>query len=198
MSNQPLQAPWLSMDTAPTDGHLVRLLVSFEENSIDDGDEPFATIGQNNFQNDGVDRWQFVGWCWTHDEFTDGQGTPLGWLPMVEDQGTKGDRYRAELYDEVWTKARGMGFPNVTEALTALAQLQSGDAITLDKDAQSILSQCIGAHAFVVAAITKGRPDAALAETRKWVESFREAAETMRHQSGSPAGQNLPQQEADQ
>lgn len=88
MSKQPLPEPWLPMESAPKDGQLVRLLVQFEENAIDDGDEPFATIGQNNFQNDQVDRWQFVGWNWTHDEFTDGLGTPLGWLPMLEEQST--------------------------------------------------------------------------------------------------------------
>lgn len=35
--------------------------------------------------------------------------------------GTRGDQYRAELYDEVWQKARDMGYPNVTAALDALA-----------------------------------------------------------------------------
>lgn len=35
--------------------------------------------------------------------------------------GTRGDQYRAELYDEVWQQARAMGYANVTEALAALA-----------------------------------------------------------------------------
>lgn len=34
--------------------------------------------------------------------------------------GTTSDQYRAELYDEVWQKARDMGYGNVTEALIAL------------------------------------------------------------------------------
>jgi hypothetical protein len=37
---------------------------------------------------------------------------------------TTGDKYRAELYDEVWQKARDMGYGNVTEALTALERLK--------------------------------------------------------------------------
>lgn len=109
MSNQPLPAPWLSMHSAPKDGRLIRLLVSFDENAIDDGDEPFATIGQNNFQNDQVDRWQFVGWNWTHDEFTDGQGTPLGWLPMLDEQSTAARDVLSErnrqIVEKGWTPA---------------------------------------------------------------------------------------------
>ncbi|WP_218567627.1 hypothetical protein [Pseudomonas sp. AOB-7] len=107
MSNQPLPASWLPMESAPKDGRLVRLLVSFEENAIDDGDEPFATIGQNNFQNDQVDRWQFVGWNWTHDEFTDGLGTPLGWLPMLDEQSAAARDVLAERQRQItaegWT-----------------------------------------------------------------------------------------------
>lgn len=38
--------------------------------------------------------------------------------------GTTSDKYRAELYDEVWQKARGMGFGNVTMALDALSKQQ--------------------------------------------------------------------------
>lgn len=74
---------WQPMSTAPKDGSIIRLLVNFEDMSIDDGDGPFATIGQNNFANDGEDRWQVVGWCWEHDHFTDGKGVPIGWLPML-------------------------------------------------------------------------------------------------------------------
>lgn len=37
-----------------------------------------------------------------------------------ENFSTTSDRYRAELYDEVWQKARDMGYGNVTEALLAL------------------------------------------------------------------------------
>lgn len=39
--------------------------------------------------------------------------------------GNDSDKYRAELYDEVWQKARDMGFANVTEALARLKQVSN-------------------------------------------------------------------------
>lgn len=39
--------------------------------------------------------------------------------------GTTSDKYRAELYDEVWQKAREMGYINVTMALVALERLEA-------------------------------------------------------------------------
>lgn len=39
--------------------------------------------------------------------------------------GTRSNKYRAELYDEVWESARSMGFSNVTEALRELAALRA-------------------------------------------------------------------------
>ncbi|AWK98658.1 hypothetical protein C6Y50_01385 [Stutzerimonas stutzeri] len=70
------------MDTAPRDGTLVQLLVEFDEHATEDTDGPAPTIGANNYDNDGEDRWQFAGWCWSHDHFTEGHGTPVGWLPI--------------------------------------------------------------------------------------------------------------------
>lgn len=74
---------WRDMSSAPRDGTLLRLLVAFEENSTED-DQEAATIGANNFENDGEDTWQLAGWCWTHDHFTSGKGEPVGWLPMLD------------------------------------------------------------------------------------------------------------------
>ncbi|NVZ61220.1 hypothetical protein HX867_03920 [Pseudomonas gingeri] len=74
---------WRAMATAPTDGTMVRLLVEFDEHSTED-EVQAATIGANNFDNDEEDVWRFAGWCWTHDHFTEGKGTPLGWLPMLD------------------------------------------------------------------------------------------------------------------
>lgn len=74
---------WLVMATAPTDGTMVRLLVEFEEHSTEDAEQA-PTIGANNFDNDGEDVWRFAGWCWSHDHFTEGKGTPVGWLPMFD------------------------------------------------------------------------------------------------------------------
>jgi len=73
---------WNPMATAPRDGTIIRLLVEFEEHQLEDSEEPQHTIGSNSFDNTGVDEWQLVGWCWTHDHFTDGKGKPIGWLPF--------------------------------------------------------------------------------------------------------------------
>ncbi|MES2685717.1 MAG: hypothetical protein V4706_02785 [Pseudomonadota bacterium] len=74
--------PWNDMSTAPLDGSIIRLLVEFEDHQLEDHEAPQHTIGCNSFKNTGVDEWQFVGWCWTHDHFTDGVGKPVGWLPF--------------------------------------------------------------------------------------------------------------------
>jgi len=74
---------WRDMSTAPTDGTMVRLLVEFEEHSTEDDDQA-VTIGANNLDNDDEDLWRFAGWCWSHDHFTEGKGTPVGWLPMLD------------------------------------------------------------------------------------------------------------------
>lgn len=71
------------MDTAPRDGTMVRLLVQFTEHATEDTAEPAWTIGANNGEHDGGDLWCFAGWCWTHDHFTEGKGTPVGWLPLI-------------------------------------------------------------------------------------------------------------------
>lgn len=64
--------------------------------------------------------------------------------------------------------------------LYTASQPEQSDAATdmaLSPDAQKILTECIGAHAYVVAALVGGRPDLALAEARKWVEAFRKAGQ---------------------
>lgn len=75
---------WLPMESAPRDGTLVRLMVNFTEHATEDNPGPSPTIGSNNFECDGEDRWLFAGWCWTHDHFTQGEGSPVGWLPMLD------------------------------------------------------------------------------------------------------------------
>lgn len=74
---------WRDMGSAPRDGTLLRLLVSFDEHSTEDADEA-PTIGANNLDNNGEDVWLFAGWCWSHDHFTQGKGSPIGWLPMID------------------------------------------------------------------------------------------------------------------
>ena len=75
------------MDSAPTDGTMVRLLVQFEDHATEDTEGPAWTIGACNDDNVGDDErvgWQFAGWCWDHDHFTEGKGTPVGWLPLID------------------------------------------------------------------------------------------------------------------
>lgn len=75
---------WLPMETAPKDGTLVRLLVEFEDHATEDGEEPQPTIGSNTWDNHHeFDEWQFAGWDWCQDRYTQGIGTPIGWLPML-------------------------------------------------------------------------------------------------------------------
>lgn len=82
----PVQEPaaWLPIDAAPKDGSLVLLLVEFEDHATEDGPGPHPTIGSNTSENDeGPDEWQFAGWNWEYDCYTQGVGTPVGWLPMT-------------------------------------------------------------------------------------------------------------------
>jgi hypothetical protein len=89
------------METAPRDGTMVRLLVLFEEHATEDTAEPAWTIGACNDDNVGEDErigWQFAGWCWTHDHFTEGKGTPVGWLPLVgAEQAVDLGQFRAKV-----------------------------------------------------------------------------------------------------
>lgn len=77
---------WLSIETAPKTGILLLLLVVQEQgaqssNPTED-DLAFRTIGHNNFDNDGEDRWQFAGWNWENDYWTEGRGNPIKWMPF--------------------------------------------------------------------------------------------------------------------
>lgn len=50
--------------------------------------------------------------------------------------GTTGNKYRAELYDEVWQKARDMGYGNVTMALSTL-EVQRAEQWSLRREAEA-------------------------------------------------------------
>ncbi|MDU4250512.1 hypothetical protein [Pseudomonas sp.] len=123
---------WLPMATAPTDGTLVRLLVQFEEHSIDDGEGPFPTIGFNNVENDRLDEWQFAGWCWGHDHFTTGEGTPIGWLPLhgelvPGDEPTAPEALATKLID-TWCATHGGQIPwEKAVEITAVATSMSSE-----------------------------------------------------------------------
>ncbi|WP_122975155.1 Lar family restriction alleviation protein [Pseudomonas fulva] len=76
---------WRDMATAPRDGTLVRLLVEFTEHATEDRESmPSPTIGANSYDHTGEDVWQFAGWSWEQDCFTQGQGEPVGWLPLLD------------------------------------------------------------------------------------------------------------------
>ena len=42
-----------------------------------------------------------------------------------------------------------------------------------------LITEAIGAHGYIVASLVQGRPDLALAESRKWAEAFTQAAGTV-------------------
>jgi hypothetical protein len=83
-AQEPVGQGFLPMDTAPTNGQMVRLLVDFEDNSLEDTDQPVWTIGACYASDAEEEVWQFAGWNWSHDCFTEGHGKPVGWLPMLE------------------------------------------------------------------------------------------------------------------
>lgn len=74
---------WLGMNTAPTDGTAILLL-------IEDGEHPFDEEGANvTIGSYGVEggpqvdpTWHFAGWSWEHDCYCRGSGVPLGWMPL--------------------------------------------------------------------------------------------------------------------
>lgn len=73
------------MGTAPKDGTIVRLLVRFTEGAFEDVEPGVATwtIGQNGADHHPEDdEWLFAGWNWEQDCFTQGEGEPVGWLPL--------------------------------------------------------------------------------------------------------------------
>lgn len=76
---------WRPMATAPKDGSLLRLLVEFENHATVDGEGPQPTIGSNTWDNHhDFDQWQFAGWDWEQDCYTQGVGVPVGWLPLQD------------------------------------------------------------------------------------------------------------------
>jgi hypothetical protein len=76
------------MESAPKDGRLLLLLIDGpdREHPLEDIPESSITIGFNNEGLDGEDEWRFAGWCWTHDHFVEGKGTPVGWKALPSER----------------------------------------------------------------------------------------------------------------
>lgn len=130
-----------SMDVAPTDGTLLRLLVEFENGSLEDGTEPCWTIGFNNLGNTGIDEWQFAGWNWTHDNFCQGSGIPIGWLPMLSAAPTQPAQPETALYctyPKCQTTGGCKGICSTTEAQPAQAY---DDPIARNKSPASLMAR---------------------------------------------------------
>lgn len=81
-----LTSGWTPIEKAHKDGRLLILLICQETETFSTGfdDETLTrTIGFNNFDNDGVDRWIFPGWSWEHDCIIEqGKGVPVGYQLM--------------------------------------------------------------------------------------------------------------------
>lgn len=78
---------WQPIATAPKDGTLLLLLIGPDDartHPLEDTADGSRTIGQNNFENDGMDKWEFAGWCWSHDHYTQGEGSPTHWQRLPE------------------------------------------------------------------------------------------------------------------
>ena len=103
--------------------------------------------------------------------------------------GTTGNKYRAELYDEVWQKARDMGFGNVTNALSTL-EVQRAEQWSLRREAEAKVDTQAAIIAELQAELAQLRAgkepvawdeletdiDAALAEVKPCQESSNPAA----------------------
>jgi len=79
--------PFLPMEKWDKRDETVILLVDYSdsgENALDDA-VVAITIGHNNDHNVGKGEgsgWQFAGWNWCQDHYTEGKGTPIGWMPL--------------------------------------------------------------------------------------------------------------------
>lgn len=56
--------------------------------------------------------------------------------------------------------------------------------LSIGADALKVMTEAVASHAYIVATITGGRPDLALAESSKWVDIFTTAGDAIRAKDG--------------
>lgn len=109
----PIAEGWcLDLNIAPKDGTPVQLLVRFDEHTTEQEDLA-RTIGA--VTHDGPDAveqfgFQFAGWCWSHDHWTEGKGEIVAWAPMVALPGQPQMVIPTSDRDAAWDHARSVMF----------------------------------------------------------------------------------------
>ncbi|SEQ89760.1 Protein of unknown function [Azotobacter beijerinckii] len=128
------QSQWVPVSERLPELDTPVLLIKFGDRGFI-GERNSSTDGWSWAECDGIRFRQGEGWV-THRSFFDDL-EPTHWMPLPaapgdtaapeqaeQPSGTTSDKYRAELYDEVWQKARDMGYGNVTEALVELERIK--------------------------------------------------------------------------
>lgn len=132
--------------TVPKDGTLVRLFVDYSADeahgALEDAEQAW-TIGFNQLADTGEDHWQFAGWDWSHDCFTEGSGEILGWLPF--DHGDTKDWRDDPSLDERWNAGLGYGMDQLCKLLDVDPKTVTWDAATetLHGDVQAVLGNIL-------------------------------------------------------
>ncbi|HBG51939.1 MAG TPA: hypothetical protein DDW89_09055 [Gammaproteobacteria bacterium] len=71
-----------SMREAPRDGTMILLYVRQPRHAWDESGKPQLTLGCNMRDNYADDVWRMAGWDWRRDRICEGDGQPIGWLPL--------------------------------------------------------------------------------------------------------------------